>query len=504
MSAISRNIVTNALGGGWVVLLTLAVIPVQLGILGIEAYGLIGVLAILQTAFGLLDLGMGATLLQRTATDSTPTRAATLELTGTAIAVYTTTATVAGLALALNADWLSQHWLQLTTLSPDTVATAVQLIVIAVVMRCPVALCSALISGLNRLDTLNLLKAGAQSLRLLGGLVVLIVYRELLPLLWWEIAATLAELMLYLLACRRLLPDFAPWPRYAAGAMHGRWHYALGMNAIAAIALLLTQADKFAISKALPLEYLGLYHLAYSATAWIALIQGGFNSAVLPSFAADFAAGRRDLLRTRNAKITQLTVYAVALPAVALLMFSADFLAAWVDAATAAAAAGVAALLAAGFLLNAAVSNCLTLAVASGHAGIPLRVNLLGLAIYLPALALLLDAWGITGAALAWVVLNTYYLVVLVPIVQKRLLGQGYFSWLRANFLPFVLLALVLFALARAGLYALTTASAWLTWSAIVGAAAGYVLLGYRLLDGELRMQIVAFLQAHGRPARVA
>lgn len=502
--AIGRNIVTNGVGGVWIVLLSLAVIPVQIGILGIEAYGVIGVLAVLQTVFPLLDLGLCTTLMQRTATDTTHGHQTARQLTAGASAVFLCTATLAGLAIAWHTDWLAIHWLQISTLHFDTVVAAIQLIVIAVVMRSPVTVCSALIAGMNRLDVLNLLRSGAHTLRVLGGLLVLILYRELLPLLWWEIAVTVLECAVYLAACRRLLPGLSLWPRYPAGVMRGKWRFALGVNAMAAIGMLLTQTDKFAISATLPLEALGIYHLAYSATAWITLIQGGFNSAILPSFAADFAGGRSALLRARNAKVTQLTVYAVTLPAAAIIFFGPEILGVWVGHSAASAAATVAALLSAGFLLNAAVSNCLTLAVASGNAGIPLRVNLLGLTLYLPALAMLLDLRGIAGAALAWVLLNTYYLVVLVPIVQRRLLQQGFVAWLRENFLPFVLLGGLMFGGAYGMNHTLAGSPAWLTWCMVGGAAGAYALGGYFLLARELREQIVSSALSLLRAARPA
>jgi O-antigen/teichoic acid export membrane protein len=500
--AIGRNIAANGLAGGWIVVLSLAVVPVQVGILGVEAYGVIGVLAMLQTVFPLLDLGLCTTLMQRAAADDTRERTTTRHLARAATAVFLLTAVAAGLVLALNADWLAAHWLRIATLPPATVAAGLQLIVIAVVLRCPVTVCAALISGLNRLDALNLLRAGMQSLRLLGGVLVLVIYRELLPLLWWEVAVTVLESAAYLTVSRRLLPALSLWPCYSAEVMRSQWRFALELNAVAVIGLTLTQFDKLAISATLPLESLGTYYLAYSATAWLTLLQGGFNSAILPSFAADFSGGRRAQLRSRNAKITQITVYVVALPAAAILFFGTEILGSWVGREAAVNAAPVAALLSGGFLLNAAVSNCLTLAIAGGNSGIPLRVNLLGLVIYLPALALLLDTHGIAGAALAWVILNAYYLVVLVPIVQRRLLQQGFGIWVCENFLPFVLLAGVLFGGMCLLNAQLESTAAWLTWGLMAAAAIAYALGGFFLLARELRENIAASAAALLRTRR--
>lgn len=504
MTSIRRNILANALGGGWVIALSLLVIPVQARILGTEAYGMLGVLAMLQLAFSVLDLGAGATLIQRIATDMTPNRRATRELFGTAITVYGATALVAAVLLASNVRWLAGAWLRLSTLPVDIAANSLLLIIVIAFLRCPTLLCSATLSGLNRLDILNILRAGIQSLRQFGGIAVLLIRGDLLSLLWWEVAVSALELGVFFGTCRGLVPGLSPRPRLSRTRLRECWRYALGMNAIYLIALLLTQTDKLAISWLLPLEALGTYHLAYSMTAWIALIQGGFNSAALPSLATDSESDQKAQLRTRHNKITQLTVYAVTLPAMAIMFFASDILGAWIAPATAQAAAAAAVPLAAGFLINAAVSGCLSVAVASGNSVLPLRINLVGLVLYLPALALLLQFNGIAGAAWAWVILNVYYLLVMAPIVQQRLLEQRYSTWLTRNFLPFVGTGASAFAAAWLFARSMPNASSSLIWSALAAAAGVYVLAGYRMLGSELRTQIAAYRHTLLQTARTA
>ena len=55
---LKKNIIANYLGQGWRALLGLAFIPLYIKYLGVEAYGLIGIFAILQAWLGLLDMGM--------------------------------------------------------------------------------------------------------------------------------------------------------------------------------------------------------------------------------------------------------------------------------------------------------------------------------------------------------------------------------------------------------------------------------------------------------------
>lgn len=501
MTPISRNIASNILGGGWVVALNLLVIPIQFQVLGREAYGLLALLLMLQLAFSVLDMGACATLLQRIATDVSPQRRTSRELFATALAIFGGLALVAGLLLAASADWLARNWLGGTFMASDVAADILRLMIIAAVLRCPTLICNATLSGLNRLDLLNILRAGNQSLRQIGGIVVLLVRGDLWSLLCWEVAASAFECVTSFSTCRRLIPGLPATPRISGEIIRVCWHYALGMNGTYLIALLLTQSDRLVISWTFPLESLGIFYLAYNLTSWISLIQSGFNTAVVPSLAANASNGQGASMRSRHNKTTQLIIFAVTLPAMAILFFAKELIALGVNQGDATVAATVAAPLAAGFLLNAAVSNCLSVAVAAGDSSLPLRINLAGLAIYFPALFVLLQIHGISGAAWAWLILNLYYLIVMVPIVQKRLLQQSFGKWLSRIFMPHICAGAAAFSIARLLLFILPTADAPTVCYTLGAAALCYIIAGFRLLDPELRNQISASLQ-RWRPVR--
>jgi hypothetical protein len=59
---LTRNVFANLIGGVWVAVLTLAIAPIQVHLLGVEAYGVIGFISTLQVVVGVLDLGLSSTL----------------------------------------------------------------------------------------------------------------------------------------------------------------------------------------------------------------------------------------------------------------------------------------------------------------------------------------------------------------------------------------------------------------------------------------------------------
>src|SRR6478752_3969519 len=55
---LSRNVAANFVGTLWTALMGPALVSVYVRLMGIEAYGLVGILTTLQAAFTLLDLGL--------------------------------------------------------------------------------------------------------------------------------------------------------------------------------------------------------------------------------------------------------------------------------------------------------------------------------------------------------------------------------------------------------------------------------------------------------------
>ena len=56
--SLKKNVIANYLGQGWSALMGLAFIPLYIQYLGMEAYGLIGLFAVMQAWSALLNMGM--------------------------------------------------------------------------------------------------------------------------------------------------------------------------------------------------------------------------------------------------------------------------------------------------------------------------------------------------------------------------------------------------------------------------------------------------------------
>ncbi len=62
LSLLKRNVLANFLGAGWTALMSFIFVPVYIGFMGVEVFGLVGLFITLQARAVVFELGIGMTL----------------------------------------------------------------------------------------------------------------------------------------------------------------------------------------------------------------------------------------------------------------------------------------------------------------------------------------------------------------------------------------------------------------------------------------------------------
>jgi len=490
VASVKRNILSNVAERACSTLLTLLLVPIQVRILGIETFGLLAFVASLQALFNLLDLGLGTTVTREVAADTDPHRCGSRAVVRTFATVYWTVAIGVGVGLALGARWLAVEWLQAGTLDPEEVVAAIRLVAVSVALRWPVALYAGILSGVQRLDVLNFVRITGSVLRLAGGLAVILWSRSLTAYLVWLAMAAVVEIALYVAASLRFAGEVSLWPGFSTAAVRRVWRFSLGMNAMSILILVLNQSDRLLIARLLPIEALGHYSVAHTLAAGLSVVHGTVTTALFPALARSVTRGADAAVSGQHAKGGRLLMYLVSLPASGFVFYAPEMLHLWVSTEAAGASARALALLAVGFWLNAAVSISYTLAIAAGATRVPVTIHVVGALMYVPLLYLSILHFGIDGAPVAWVALNVYYILVLLPWALRSVARQRPLPWASRNLAPFVLIAVGCLGGARAVLDAVATHDvAWRMAGASIGAGL-YLAAGFSCLGPELRRQV--------------
>jgi O-antigen/teichoic acid export membrane protein len=174
------------------------------------------------------------------------------------------------------------------------------------------------------------------------------------------------------------------------------------------------------ITKFLPLQEMGYYAIAGTATGALPLISISVVTAFFPRFSAQSSVDDKTSLIRNYRRATQVITFSTVGPALALVFFSFDILMLWTQSADVAhQTSRVLSLLALAGLLNAIQNPAYTLLVAHGSTRIPLFVNGLNVIIFIPIMLTLIPVWGLEGAATIWLIQNLISLLVYSFFVHK-------------------------------------------------------------------------------------
>lgn len=428
-----RNLGAGVASSAGVAFISLAVVPVYIRLLGIEAYGLIGFFATLQALFQMLDLGLAPTVNREVALATTLgswERARTL-LHSFSVVYWSVAAGIALLTHAC-APLIATGWLSSSQFSDSTLAQAVAMMGIVIACRWPVALYQSTLIGTQRVVTHSLISLGMAAVAAVGALLILtFISKSIVAFFVWQAAAGIV----YALVAR----EFA-WKalgragniRFSLSALKSVWRFSAGMVALTVAGLVFGQLDKVILSKLLGLAEFGQYVLAGVVAGALGTVITPFYNAVFPRFAAYAAVGDMHASRQLYDGATRLIATLLFTIAMILILFSEDLIAAWTGNPTLAhRVAPIVSLLVAGTALHGTMYVPHAMLLARGNVGIPIAVNVILLMIVVPIIATLTVRFGPEGGALAWLILHVLYVLIATTLTHRYVVPQwSGMSWL--------------------------------------------------------------------------
>lgn len=429
-----RDLVANYLGSAWAALMGFVFVPFYLKFIGAEGYGLVGFFVLLSAFFGMLDGGMGAAATRESARFSAASdeeRAHVVTMLRTMERLFWSAAILAGLGIALCAPLLVDHWLNVSeSMRPDTVI-AVRWMALAVAVQFPLAFYGGCLNGLRRQVALNAMTAIGATVRSGGAALAL-----------WLISPTVDTFFLWhvvsgglLLAVQRFVTlkelNKTAWTGQLSLKSLGTIRNFLGgVGTINILSLLLTQVDKIILSKVLPLAEFGYYTLAWTLGTLIYRITGPIFVVYYPRLIVCIERGDKPgLLLTYRTSWTLLAALVVPL-SLWLAFFSGDVLVLWTQNHEIAQAASVAlTLIALGSMCNALMHMPYAMQLAHGVTRLALLQNIATLLVIAPLTWILATRYGMTAAAIPWLLVNASYLVISPTLMHRILALDGLAEW---------------------------------------------------------------------------
>lgn len=410
-------------------------LPAYVKALGAESYGLVGVYTVMQVWMAMLDLGLTPTLNREMARlrAGLHTPISIRDLLRSIEMFFLVGSMLLVTLIWFGAPAVADHWLQARSLPRAVMVESLRIMGFVLVSRWLEQIYRAALVGMQDQVAMNLIQGGAATLRWGGAFIVVIYVAPTIQAFFlWQGFASLATVLLLLARTYQGLPKATRTGRPNFSSLNEIRAFASGMFLTSVLSFLLTQADKILISKLLPMEQLGYYMLAASASGALLLIATPMNNAVYPRLTQMVAL--RDIPGLeRTYRFSCELMSAILIPAsLVLAFFARPVLMVWTgDAHMTAIVSPLLAVLSLGTMFNGLMNIPYQIQLAYGWTSLSVIVNAVAITLLLPAMYLSVINFGMIGAAWVWLCFNAISLIVTAHFMYSQILPDVKGYWYR-------------------------------------------------------------------------
>ena len=430
MSRLSKNILYNFAGQFLLAGLGFVAAKYVFKQLGSDALGIIYFTLTLNVVLStVLGMGIGETTVREVSAHFAREPVYIRDLLRTASLFYWLTYFLLAVALYYGAPVLAHRWINLNTLSPDMAIRVLRILGISCFVALPRAFYSSVLCGLQRMEFNNTIDVCASALQQFGIVVILFTGHGLISVVYWMSACYGMAIVAYLLVCASFFSWGALVPGLVRGVIARNIGYTSHMAMISLLAMIHMQADKVIVSKLLPISLFGLYTVAYSAVSRSSSITGAIFMGAFPHLSALHNAQEGVIMLSQYRKLQDLVSFAT-IPVFAAVIFSAKPLFTVLFNPEAARVLLLPVVfLSLGFYMNGVLTIPYAFSLAAGRPDISARSNLYALFVVLPATALLVHFFGLSGAGFSWVLYHVFAYTYVVPRICRECLAISALGW---------------------------------------------------------------------------
>ena len=408
-------------------------VPIYVKIIGAESYGLVAFYATLASALAILDLGL-STAISRQVTILHVQKGKEKEMNDLVFSVeiiYWCIGLFVGILIISLAHPIAVYWVKAKDLPTPLIQKAVTLMGIVFAFQFPSSIYNGVMIGLEKQVPNAIINVIFTTLKAVGVIAVLKLTSPTIECYFlWQVAI----IFLLTISLRAFV-----WKRikiinvkaaFSGLQLKTIWKFAAGMTGISLITFFLTEFDKILVSKMVLLEYVGYYNLAF-------LVAGGINQLISPIQPVIFPKLSALVAQSREADLTALYhkccrwISIIVFPiGFTLIAFADEILLMWTKNTTLTMnTAPILRICAAGTICNCMMWTPYFYMLAKGNTKFTIYQNLIAAIILVPLLFWLTKTYGAVGASFVWLIVNSGYILISMPIFYHKFLKGELWKW---------------------------------------------------------------------------
>jgi O-antigen/teichoic acid export membrane protein len=399
---LAGNVVWNLAGQGVPLLVAVVAIPLLVGALGTERFGVLTLAWLLIGYFTVFDLGLSRALTKLIAERlGAGEGEAVPPLVWTAVAAVVALGALAGLLVAALTPWLTASALRIPAALQSEARGAFWLLALALPVVTSTAALRGVLEAYQAFGAASVVRLAMGLATFLGPLVVLPFSQRLewvvLTLVVGRVAAWAAHLAL----CARVVPGLWRARRLCPAVLPALLRFGGWLTVSNLISPLLVYLDRFLIGALLSMAAVAYYAAPYDLVTKVLVVPTALVGVLFPAFATSFAHDPLRAARLFDRGLQYLLL--VLFPGCVLLVALAhEGLGLWLGADFARHSTAALQWLTIGVFVNSLAHVPFALVQAAGRPRLTALLHVVELPLYLVVAVWLIGAFGVEGAAAAW------------------------------------------------------------------------------------------------------
>lgn len=418
---LAKNTLWNLVGQGVPVIAAVFAIPLLIKGLGIERFGVLTLAWMVIGYFSLFDFGIGRALTKVVAEKLGGGQAEDIPaIAWTALSLMLLLGVVGAIVVASLSPWLVHSVLKIPVVLQQETLHTFYLLALSIPIVISTAGLRGILEAYQRFGLVNAIRVPMGLFMFIGPLMVLPFSNNLFSVVAMLAAGRLVAWFVHFAFCLRVAPGLKEGVTIRAEFMGLLFRFGGWMTVTNIVGPLMVYLDRFLISAMVSVAAVAYYATPYEVVTKLWLIPGALVSVLFPAFAASFVqdSNRTALLFGRGVKYVFLSLFPIILLIVTLAHEGLDL---WLGAEFAQNSTRVLQWLAVGVFFNSLAQIPFALVQGVGRPDLTAKLHLIELPFYLLAVWWLISAYGIEGAAIAWVVRVVVDTLILFGMAQRFL-----------------------------------------------------------------------------------
>lgn len=417
-------------------------IPILIESLGVIRFGVLTLVWMITGYFGLLDLGIGRALTKFLSERLGNGNVKDISyLIWNALIVAFFMGTLGALLLGISSPILVEDFFKIPVSMYDEVKKCFLILCISIPLIISLSVLRGTLESYQRFDLINLLRVPIGSLTFLGPLIVLLFSDQLTHVVYSLVLIRVFEFVIMFFFCSKIIPEmikkFNMRQKYTFDFFRfGGWITI--SNVIGSIMIYL---DRILISSIISVGAVTYYATSYEIVMRLMVIPGAIVGVLFPAFGALVKNDFNKAMVNFNGGIKY--NFILMFPIVLIIfLFSKEVLDLWLGEELSLKGYLVLKYLAIGALINSLSYFPYAMLHAYGRPDLTAKLHLIETPLYIIASWILIEKFGIEGAAIAWVIKTTFDTSILFFLVGKIL--NMNFSLIKKTFIFLTLGILIL------------------------------------------------------------